>query len=239
MLDNSIPNFFHENPVYNYLILVVSFYFIVCHAPHLHAQPLNTDTISKHHLGIQLSSILNPIAPAIQFQYIFHAKKRTAFKLEAGYLYSPYFKQTESRNGIRLEISYISVKENYRMWGVTAGGRYAIHRGNAVPVERFSSTTVNLVERDGIRMRSRLGGIWYMMGGQFLYDNQWYSQIEFLLGFIVYDRVGLNVPPGETLFRGDSFFDFLQPNTFRARILPSIRIYYSWGRKSKKTIIRN
>jgi hypothetical protein len=230
--------FIYETSIFGISIIAFTMYVILCSPLTLCAQPLNTDTINKHHLGLQLTPILNPIAPALQFQYIYRPKKPTAFKLEAGYLYDPIFKQTESRNGIRLEFSYISIKENYRIWGVTAGGRYALHRGNAVPLERFSNTTVNVVERDGIRMRSRLGGIWYMMGGQFLYDSHWYSQIEFMLGLIVYDRVGLNVPPGETLFRGDSFFDFLQPNAFRARVLPSIRIYYSWGRKNRKSIIR-
>lgn len=238
MSDKNSAYFIRETPIFSISIFVFTMFVILSSPLTLRAQPLNTDTIDKHHLGIQLTPLLNPIAPALQFQYIFRPKKSTAFKLEAGYLYNPYFKQTESRNGIRLEFSYISIKENYRMWGVTAGGRYAFHRGNAVPLERFSNTTVNLVERDGIRMRSRLGGIWYMMGGQFLYDSQWYSQIEFMLGLIVYHRVGLNVPPGETLFRGDSFFDFLQPNAFRARVLPSIRIYYSWGRKTRKTIVR-
>lgn len=194
-------------------------------------------TFSRHHVGIQLTSALNPVVPSIQFQYLFRNSYRKAWKLELGYLYSPYIKSNEQRQGIRAELSYIRFVEDYRMWGITIGGRFAKHTGNEVPTERFSNTLVNVVNRDGINMRSRLGGVWYMMGGQFIHGDRWYNQIEFLMGLVVYERRGLNVPPGEILFRGDSFLEFLQPNEFRLRVLPSIRIYYSWGLRSKESLL--
>jgi hypothetical protein len=187
---------------------------------------------SRHHVGIQLTSLLNPVVPAVQFQYLLRTNSKQAWKIEAGYLFSPFLVKDETRRGFRAELSYIKFVEEYRMWGITMGGRYALHTGNNVDLERFGATLVNIVSRDGIEMRSRLGGVWYMMGGQFIHNERWYSQIEFLLGLVVFERIGLNVPAGERLFRGDSFQDFTQPNEFRARVLPSIRIYYSWGRRS-------
>ncbi len=189
---------------------------------------------SRHHVGLQLTSLLNPVVPAVQFQYLLRTSERTGWKIEAGYLFSPFLVKDETRSGIRAEFSYIKFTEKYRMWGITVGGRYALHIGNNVELEQFTSTLVNIVSRDGIEMKSRLGGVWYMMGGQFIHKGSWYSQIEFLLGLVVFERRGLNIPPGERLFRGDAFQDFIQPNEFRPRVLPSIRIYYSWGRRSSE-----
>jgi len=189
---------------------------------------------SRHHLGIQLPALLNPVVPAAQFQYLYRTPSKTAIKFELGYLFSPLVLKDEMRRGFRAEFTYVRFEEEYRMWGITIGGRYALHNGNDVRTERFNSTLVNIVSRDNIDMRSRLGGVWYMMGGQFIHGDRWYSQLELLLGLIIYERRGLNVPAGERIFRGDSFWDFIQPNEFRARLLPSIRIYYSWGRRSKE-----
>jgi hypothetical protein len=192
------------------------------------------NVFSRHHLGLQVSSLLNPIVPSVQLQYLYRSSPKSALKMEAGYLFSPYFKD-EARNGYRVELTYVRFTEQFRMWGITIGGRYALHNGNGVRTERFAGTLVDIVRRDNIEMRSRMGGIWYMMGGQFIHKDRWYNQIEFLLGLIVYQRTGLNVPPGERLFQGDSFWNFIQPNEFRARVLPSIRIYYSWGRRSPES----
>jgi|SRR6056297_4080302 len=192
------------------------------------------DSFSRHHVGLQLTSLLNPVVPAAQIQYLLRTNERTGWKVEAGYLFSPFLVKDESRRGIRAELSYIKFTEKYRMWGITVGGRYALHTGNNVELERFTNTLVNIVTRDGIEMKSRLGGVWYMMGGQFIHGGAWYSQIEFLLGLVVFERRGLNIPPGERLFQGDAFQDFVQPNEFRPRVLPSIRIYYSWGRRSSE-----
>lgn len=187
---------------------------------------------SRHHYGVQLTPLANVVAPAAQFQYLYRHTPRHAAKIELGGLYSPYLKADQTSRGIRAELSYISFTEDYRMWGITVGGRYTLHTGDKVETERFTGTVVDVVERDNIEMRSRLGGVWYMMGGQFLHGDRWYTQLEILLGLMVYERVGLNVPRGEIIYRGDSFFDFMQPNAFRTRVLPSIRMYYSWGRRS-------
>jgi len=187
---------------------------------------------SRHHYGVQLTPLANVVAPAVQFQYLYRYSPKHAAKIELGGLYSPYFKGDQETRGIRAELSYISFSRDYRMWGITLGGRYALHSGDNVEIERFTGTLVDVVSRDNIEMRSRLGGIWYMMGGQFLKGERWYTQLELLLGLIVYERRGLNVPRGEIIYRGDSFIDFMQPNAFRPRVLPSIRVYYSWGRRS-------